>query len=152
MVRLRRTKEIGLSVLLLDSADLMMLRPTEFADETNDCAVFALSSLLDCSYEMAHEALRIAGRIRRQGFKLRPYMNERTEIFGFNIRPVHPLAYCPLRTVVANYPLGRFLCVVPRHCTAIIDGKVFDHKPSHYLECRMEDVWRFYRSDEVSKI
>jgi hypothetical protein len=108
--------------------------------ERRDCTVRALAIAAEIPYADAHAALELAGRKHGQGArmvealaKLQPLFNIETIFPSYDTRT--------LGRFVKEFPNGRYLCRISRHCFAVVDGVVHDLAILG-SRVRITNVWR----------
>lgn len=104
--------------------------------ESADCAVKAVASVCDIPYEVAHKALKDAGRKDNHGTKPSIYKKV-IESFGydvFTLRDSGAKTCVSAEKVLKN---GKYLCRVTKHVFAVIDGEIIDNgygRRKHFIE------------------
>jgi hypothetical protein len=118
-----------------------------YTGETNDCAVLALSNACDVAYHRAHDFLAKAGRKPRRGVRVHEIITrKRGVILGHKFTLVRRSG--SLARFLRDFPAGRFVITVRRHCFAVVDGLVHDYSrqaPGRHI-CR---AWRVQSLDLV---
>jgi hypothetical protein len=147
--------------------------PTEYQEirkassamnEQNDCSVVAIAIACGVSYEVAHAALKKAGRIDRHG-TYRWHSKAAIESLGFKVRAWN---YQEKRAMISRYPgvhsklqsitthhMRRFpqawadchpnlIVASSRHMLAIKDGVVRDWSINNAM--RLQDIWEITKA------
>jgi len=126
--------------------------------ETNDCTVRALMAAADISYAQAHATMAKHGRKNGTGTTHRVQLDAYTEhggqlraIFGStkgakyraNIaKDVPHVEGITLGRLIAEIPMGRFICIMRGHAFALIDRKLADGGPLK-AGTRIQAIYRF---------
>jgi hypothetical protein len=105
--------------------------------EANDCSVLALAMGCRVDYQVAHVALRTAGRRDRQGV-WPEHIRKATRTLGHTLGPIirpkqaNGSKYTP-KTLAKAYPKGKYLAFSRGHVFALTDGKIYDwHEGRRY--------------------
>jgi len=99
-------------------------------NETNDCAVIALSIVMRTTYKEAHTLCANTGRQPRQGTYTRQTFAA-VAAAGFRLEPVKKMVqpngsrYTP-KTIGGKLKRGYFLCFCSGHMFAVVNGDVED--------------------------
>ena len=128
-------------------------------NETNDCAVNAISSAFQMHYDRAHEFLRVKfGRQNRKGTKfficgMRRMENDGQDInlksfesmgdqhgrMAYDVKVKGEVVKRKMTTgtFIKKYPVGRYLVVVNGHAFAIINGEVVGNEEDAKMKKRV---------------
>ena len=131
---------------------LYAVTPPAFASEKNDCAVRALAVAAGHSYEEAHRALKLHGRVDRRG-TYNQTMERAAGMLGLRLVEElpggsHPDFHMPARhhmtlaQFVRVYRSGRYVVRVNRHFIAVVDGVVHDWAWKTSARTRAILAWR----------
>ena len=133
------------------------LKCREAYKENGDCAVRALSNLLDCSYGLAHRKLAKYGRKHGKGSPWHAIQNACDEICKMRGRTVSWHGYPQYSASVAKFygynvqtinqfqrshPKGVYVIAMHSHVAAVVDGELIDwtanssrrHKVTGYIK------------------
>jgi hypothetical protein len=128
-------------------------------NETNDCAVNAISSAFQMHYDRAHEFLRVKfGRVNRKGTKffvggMRRMENDGQDInlksfesmgdqngrMAYDVKVKGEVVKRKMTTgtFIKKYPVGRYLVVVNGHAFSIINGEVVGNEEDAKMKKRV---------------
>jgi hypothetical protein len=109
-------------------------------NETNDCAVKALSIACDVPYHVAHRVLESLGRVKRKG-TYRHQTLTAVKLLGFKAESILVSA-CTVSTLerAPEVQKGYFMATVKRHILAVKNAKVEDW--SQGRKHRLQDVFK----------
>ena len=115
-----------------------------FDNEDNDCAVIALSYVMEITYKEAHTKLDSAGRSYREGFHIIEFL-EHCTFKGYNI--AKSLKYKkgsrPTEEEFAlEHKRGNWLVYTKGHLIAVINGVIYDNR-KHPSANKVQYAWRF---------
>lgn len=132
--------------------------------EKNDCTVVAVSLFTGVSYDVAHTALRNAGRFAHSGAyqsQVRAALLELgVEITEVNLRGIvqaYPGVHTLMKNITTHQPrrfqhvwdgMPNLIMFSRTHCAAYIDGKVHDWSVNNALRV----INSFVRSDQLCLI
>jgi hypothetical protein len=94
------------------------------SQESNDCAIHAISATLGISYKDAYSIGELAGRVTGQGTYSHDLISAAKKL-GFWFIPIQTYRI-RLSEFVALNPVGRFYLVIRGHAISLINGEVVD--------------------------
>lgn len=106
------------------------LQGSSVGTKRKDCTVRALAIALDIEYAFAHRLLNLYGRQSGKGFHFHYWATHgvgKHLLDDVAIRPWNSnRRYCTVGTFLKQHPKGKFLCCIPGHVFAVVDGVAHD--------------------------
>lgn len=97
--------------------------------QKNDCTVRALALARGLSYDTAYDVLRAAGRQCNGRFQFGDWLDQQTWTTRIGFPAVKGHSRMNPGAFVQQFPRGRYICRVARHCFTVVNGIVLDDTP-----------------------